>query len=151
MRDYFIRKTVPEDAGRICEINKNSLGYDFSADKTAAQIKRINEDEKTLLFSVTDDENRAVGYIEAQVYDTPYAETYVNIMALAVDKKFQGKGFGRLLLSAVEDWAKTQGAVGIRLESSTYRTEAHKFYEACGYECVKEHKNFKKTLCDFAE
>ncbi len=148
MRGYFIRITVPEDAGRICEINKNSLGYDFSVGKTAEQIKRINKDEKTLLLSATDDENRAVGYIEAQVYDTPYAETYVNIMALAVDGKFQGKGLGKKLLSAAEDWGKSKGAVGIRLESSTYRTEAHKFYEACGYECAKEHKNFKKIFRD---
>lgn len=101
-----------------------------------------------MLVSVGEN-NIATGYIEASIYDTAYAETYVNIMALAVDEKFQGKGFGRLLLSAVEDWAKTQGAVGIRLESSTYRTEAHKFYEACGYECVKEHKNFKKILSYF--
>ena len=100
-----------------------------------------------MLLSVTDDENRAVGYIEAQIYDTPYAETYVNIMALAVDEKFQGQGLGKKLLSAAEDWGKTKGAVGIRVESSTYRTEAHKFYKACGYECAKEHKNFKKIFC----
>lgn len=147
MSGFLIRKTVPEDAGNICEINKNSLGYDFSADKTAVQIKRIAKDEKTLLLSVTGDENRTVGYIEAQIYDTPYAETYVNIMALAVDEKFQGQGFGKKLLSAAEDWGKTKGAVGIRVESSTYRTEAHKFYKACGYECAKEHKNFKKIFC----
>ena len=146
MSGFIIRKTVPEDAVNICEINKNSLGYDFSADKTAVQIKQITKDEKTLLLSFTDDENRAVGYIEAQIYDTPYAETYVNIMALAVDEKFQGQGLGKKLLSAAEDWGKTKGAVGIRVESSTYRTEAHKFYKACGYECAKEHKNFKKIF-----
>lgn len=146
---FSIRKTVPDDAERICEINKNSLGYDFPADKTAIQIERIIKDEKTLLLSVTDDENRAIGYIEAQIYETPYAETYVNIMALTVDEKFQGKGLGKKLLSAAEDWGKSKGAVGVRLESSTYRTEAHKFYEACGYECAKEHKNFKKLYADF--
>ncbi len=146
MRDLFIRKTVPEDAENICEINKNSLGYDFSVDKTVVQIKQITKDEKTLLLSATDDENRAVGYIEAQIYDTPYAKTYVNIMALAVNEKFQGQGIGKKLLSAAENWGKAKDAVGITLESSTYRTEAHKFYEACGYECAKEHKNFKKIF-----
>lgn len=146
---FSIRKTVPDDAADICEINKNSLGYDFPADKTAIQIERIIKDEKILLLSVTDDENRAIGYIEAQIYETPYAETYVNIMALAVGEKYQGKGLGKKLLSAAEDWGKSKGAAGVRIESSTYRTEAHKFYEACGYECVKEHKNFKKLYADF--
>ena len=146
MSGFLIRKTVPEDAENICEINKISLGYDFSADKTVVQIKQITKDEKTLLLSATDDENRAVGYIEAQIYDTPYAKTDVNIMALAVNEKFQGQGIGKKLLSAAENWGKAKDAVGITLESSTYRTEAHKFYEACGYECAKEHKNFKKIF-----
>ncbi|MDE6148798.1 MAG: GNAT family N-acetyltransferase [Ruminococcus sp.] len=146
MLNISVRKAIFSDAQSICNINKNSLGYDYPLKNTKEQIKKILTDDKTILLVSVVEDNIVTGYIEASIYDTAYSGTYVNIMALAVDGKHQKNGCGKMLLTAVEDWAKNNNAVGIRLESSTFRTEAHKFYEACGYECLKEHKNFKRIF-----
>jgi Predicted acetyltransferase len=54
------------------------------------------------------------------------------------------QGVGAKLLHAVEEWAKSTGAAGVRLVSGYSRTGAHRFYEALGYSNRKDQKNFVK-------
>jgi len=89
-----------------------------------------------------------VGYIHAEDYEVTYSDSLKNILAIVVDDRFRGNGIGQALLSAVETWAKETGSVGIRLNSSMARIEAHKFYEACGYVNRKDHKNYVKIFND---
>ena len=47
---------------------------------------------------------------------------------LAVDPGLRSTGIGAALLTAARDWAKAQGATHLELDSSTARTDAHRFY-----------------------
>ena len=47
-------------------------------------------------------------------------------------------------MRAAEDWAKSRGAKGVRLDSGIDRTGAHAFYRAIGYLHRKDHRNFVK-------
>lgn len=48
---------------------------------------------------------------------------------LAVDPDRRSQGVGKALLDAAKDWARTHGATHLELDSSTARTDAHRFYE----------------------
>jgi GNAT superfamily N-acetyltransferase len=87
---------------------------------------------------------KAVGYIHAADYDCTYQPPMKNILTLVVDSALRGRGIGRRLLAAAEEWAKDDGALGVRLVSGFDRVNAHAFYLACGYFMRKEEKNFIK-------
>ena len=46
----------------------------------------------------------------------------------------RGKGVGRMLMDALDAFAKEKGCTYAFLVSSDYRTGAHKFYESVGYQ-----------------
>jgi GNAT superfamily N-acetyltransferase len=48
---------------------------------------------------------------------------------LAVHPEFRSRGIGKRLLTAAKEWARTQGATHLGLESSEARADAHRFYE----------------------
>ena len=57
-------------------------------------------------------------------------------MALVVSEEARHKGVGKKLMDTVINWAKKDGAQGVRVI-------AHKFYEDYGFEMSKIQKNFK--------
>ena len=71
-----------------------------------------------------------------------------NIMGIAVCKDYQHQGIGRKLLYAVEKWARETHAAGVRLVSGETRTEAHQFYQICGYAANKKLMHFMKLFND---
>lgn len=48
---------------------------------------------------------------------------------LAVDPDQRSAGTGAALLTAARGWAEAQGATHLELDSSTARTDAHRFYD----------------------
>lgn len=81
-----------------------------------------------------------------ELYETTYLAPLFNILALAVDSSFQGKGIGRQLMQTIEKAAQSLGIKEIRLNSSTSRAHAHQFYENIGYTSHKIQKRFGKKL-----
>ena len=57
---------------------------------------------------------------------------------LAVDPRHRSRGVGRLLLHRAKEWAHDHGATQLHVDSSTARTDAHRFYrsEAPTFEAV---------------
>ena len=145
MAEIVIRRAVLSDCDAMYVINRDALGYDFPLEKTRKRLKLVLADDKNTIF-VAEQNSEVKGYIQLESYDCIYAESMKNIMGLAVLPKEQGRGIGRLLITAAESFAKSDGAVGIRLSSGAGRTEAHKFYLACGYTMRKEQKNFVKLF-----
>lgn len=133
------------DVKAICELNAKEMGYDYPLDKTGEKLRRLLKSDKDKIFVAVID-NIIVGYVHANDYDVIYAPHMKNIMGIAVSSGFKKKGIGRALLSAVEDWAKNDGADGVRLVSGAARTGAHEFYRHCGYGGDKQQINFKKKL-----
>jgi GNAT superfamily N-acetyltransferase len=65
---------------------------------------------------------------------------------LVVDESARGRGAGKLLLAAFEDWARGKGAKSIRLGSRDWRVDAHRFYEREGYHLDKIHHILRKDF-----
>lgn len=140
-----IRECQIEDYERIYEINKNGLGYDYPLDKTKIRLAEILEQPANKLYVVCV-EGVVVGYIHGSDYECTYSDPLKNIMAIAVDEAFRGIGAGRLLLEAIEQWARDCDCDGVRLVSGHNRINAHGFYMNCGYTMRKEQKNFIKIF-----
>ena len=61
------------------------------------------------------------------------------VSTVFVDENYRGKGYGRVLISEMEERAKLLGANTIRLD--TFDWQGKDFYEAIGYEMVGHYDN----------
>ena len=67
-------------------------------------------------------------------------------MVLGVLPAYQDKGYGKMLIEALEKEVIDNKESFIRLNSRVERKGAHGFYEHLGYEWKKTQKNFKKKV-----
>ncbi|HHU71135.1 MAG TPA: GNAT family N-acetyltransferase [Clostridiales bacterium] len=139
----MIRECLDRDYKDIYRLNLNAFGYDYDIEKTKIRLNKIINRTTDRIYVACID-NKVVGYIHGSDYECTYSESLKNIMAIAVDENYRGKGIGRALLSAIENWAKETNCCGVRLVSGFNRAEAHKFYLCCGYTVRKDQKNFIK-------
>ena len=144
----MIRNIKIEDAETIQRICNISLGYSVSIETVMRQIQKLSEDVNHHYVYVYEDEKlqKVVGFVHAEVYESLYSYSGLNILGLAVLPEFQGKGIGKELMYYLEVNAKNDSVLFVRLNSADYRVEAHKFYESIGYECDKTQKRFMKRL-----
>lgn len=145
MEPAIVREAVLSDREPIYRLNCEELGYDYDLESTCRRFSLLLHTNGHKIF-VAQRNGAVVGYIHADDYDLVYSDPLKNIMGIAVCKSAQRQGVGRLLLDAVEEWARGSGAAGVRLTSGMSRTGAHAFYAACGYENRKDQKNFIKTF-----
>lgn len=87
-----------------------------------------------------------VGWTSVDVVEHFYLEPYVGVSGLVVDAAYRGKGVGKRLIRAVEDWARAQGLAVVRLSANVARTDAHGFYDRNGFTRVKTQYAFMKRL-----
>ena len=144
----MIRNIKIQDAETIQRICNISLGYSVSIETVMRQIQKLSEDVNHHYVYVYEDEKlqKVVGFVHAEVYESLYSYSGLNILGLAVLPEFQGKGIGKELMYYLEVNAKNDSVLFVRLNSADYRVEAHKFYESIGYVCDKTQKRFIKRL-----
>ena len=144
----MIREIEISDAEDIQKICKTSLGYDVDISTVRNQIKKLSCDNKNHILAVYEDENtkKVIGFVHAQVYESVYSDTGLNILGLAVDPDLWGNGVGKKLMYYIEKYALDNNMAFIRLNSANYRLEAHKFYENIGYTSDKLQKRFIKIF-----
>lgn len=97
---------------------------------------RLSQGSMILVAGVDGEEPE--GYVLAEVLDRPqspfqFAHIAVEVHHIAVDETFRRQGVGELLISAVIERAQQVGAAFIRLDSWSFNTEAHSFFEAQGF------------------
>lgn len=140
-----IREAKIDDYTEIYKLNCNEMGYEYSEAKTKEKIEKILCSSRDKVF-VAEVDNAVVEYIHANDYDLIYAPHMKNIMGIAVSSQYKKQGIGKMLLSAVEKWARQCNAEGIRLVSGAERSGAHEFYSRCGYIEDKHQIKFKKMF-----
>lgn len=143
--EFIIRECKLEDYTDIALLNKNEMGYEYSAEDTKKKLEKLLNDSSNKIY-VAVLEEKVVGYVHANNYDLLYAPHLKNIMGIAVLSDFRENGIGKKLLYEVEKWAKNTGAYGVRLVSGSTRIGAHAFYISCGYDGNKKQRNFKKMF-----
>lgn len=138
-----IRQATENDSHYIYELNKYTFRYEYPEEKTKERLKYIINRQTDKIW-VACEWDLVVGYIHGADYECTFSDSLKNIMAIAVDEKYRGRGIGKQILMAVEQWAKDDNCIGVRLVSSFNREKAPQFYYHCGYTHRKEQKNFIK-------
>ena len=103
---------------------------------------------------VAEVEGRVVGYIVARL-DEPMPDTSEQLMrdlgrlrgyveALGVHRSVWRHGVGTALMQAAEEWARAEGAVVLKTDTSLGSPVSVPFYEALGYD--RQAVTFRKVL-----
>ncbi len=80
------------------------------------------------------------GWITVKLYSGKQLE----IDNVIVDSSIQSKGYGKVFLNKIENWAKEEGCETIELNAYSQNNRAHKFYFKHGYEILGFH--FQKKI-----
>jgi GNAT superfamily N-acetyltransferase len=139
----MIRRATPEDAAAIVRLAAQ-LGGTVELERMPARLQRIL-DQPTHAVFVADDEHGACGFAAAEHRTTLESAEAVELTALVVDEAARRKGFGALLVSAVEAWAMRRGVDRVQVRSNIVREQAHVFYPGLGYALLKTQHVYVKT------
>ena len=101
------------------------------------------------VFVIDRGDGTLAGFVEAG--SRPYAEGcdtspvgYVE--AWWVDDDLRRQGYGRALLQAAEDWARSQGYSEMASDALLDNVASHRAHEASGYSEVERIVTFRKSL-----
>jgi GNAT superfamily N-acetyltransferase len=140
-----VRESTPADATALAELC-TLWGYPADRVTVAARLSRVTHDTDVVLVAVAQSE--VVGWVHVGLYSTLGTDNAAHILGLVVDEKSQGRGIGRLLMSAAEAWARERGCRTMRVRSRISRHDAHAFYKHLGYRQTKTSFTFVRTLAD---
>lgn len=139
----MIRAAEESDAPALAELIRQ-LGYKTTAEEMRERLRAIlPHPEFTTLVAVDDNEVCGMVGLSASVgYE--HNDRTGRIMALIVHERMRGRGIGRALLAAAEDYFVRAKIVRVVLTSRFARERAHAFYESLGY--VRTGLRFMKEL-----
>jgi GNAT superfamily N-acetyltransferase len=121
------------------------LGYDLPWDEVRRRFAAIAAAAGHAVF-VTEAEGRVVAIMHLFARPAFDKSPEVVVQAIVVDAAQRGRGFGRMLMEAAEDWAAQRGYASVSLYSQTGRANAHAFYDALGYELIATSHLFRRKL-----
>jgi ribosomal protein S18 acetylase RimI-like enzyme len=147
----MIRRAELKDWDIVCDLFLNEASNPcfivFDKDDFIAQLKKDLENPKKYYYVLEkekqekdkkQDENKScvIGFIKTEPkYMGPLRRLYIS--SVIIDKREQGKGYGKALMKDIEDKAKAQGFDEITLDVSADNECAVKFYETLGFETAK--------------
>ena len=143
---YIIRKAEINDVKDLSEIFIEFTGENSDTIAMKKQIEVISKNPNYFVAIACDGE-KAVGTAMGVVcYDLcGSCKQFMLIENVAVLPAYRGKGIGKLLMQAQEEFGRKNNCKYIILVSESKRIESHKFYESIGYSIGQEY-GFKKRL-----
>lgn len=127
-----IRNASVDDSEPIAAL-VTELGYPTSSSQMRRRLEAIVDDHHYQTFVACED-RKVLGFIGTRIgplYEND--EHYGQIMALAVAANRQRSGVGRRLMQVAESALIERGVRLLVVTSGNQRSDAHAFYENCGY------------------
>jgi GNAT superfamily N-acetyltransferase len=118
----------------------------------AAESKRQSADGLSLLLNsndhriwVADSGEAVVGWLHAYLAVRVGVLPFIEIAGLIVDEHYRSQGIGTKLVAEAISWAKSID-IAVRVRSNSRRDVTHKFYQAQGFELLKQQHIFELNL-----
>jgi GNAT superfamily N-acetyltransferase len=140
-----VRPARQADCSRIAEL-ADQLGYQCTPEEIAGRLRDMQDSNQYAVFVVELSGGQIVGWIGAYLFRSVETGSWAEINGFIVDHQMRSLGIGRVLLDAVEKWARSIGSHTIAVRSNINRDRAHRFYEDNNYAYTKTQKEFHKKL-----
>jgi GNAT superfamily N-acetyltransferase len=147
--EVVVRPATDEDAGAIARLLASGSRTPEAEDpatpaRYVEAIERIRATRGDVLVATFD--GRVAGVCEVLLLQhLQHAGGKVaEVESVHVDASLRRHGVGAALLEAAVAWAAAQGCYRVQLTSHEERSDAHRFYAACGF--VPTHVGFKLVL-----
>ena len=138
-----IRAATGDDAASIAPL-LTSLGYPAAPADVRRRLDRLLADAAVRCLVATDGPN-TIGFATLHILRIAHADDPVGmITALVVDPRARGRGAGRALVLALEDFARLHRCPRVLVTSAEHRADAHAFYLRLGYQPTG--RRFGRTL-----
>jgi len=144
-----IRRVQHTDRNRISEILSDVRNFNSEEVRIALELvdDALEKGERSdyQAYVLAEDDSIIQGYI---CYGkTPLTDSTFDFYWLAVSPAAQGKGYGRILISFVEEQVKGAGGTILVLETSSLESYGRtvRIYVECGYQIVARIKNFYRA------
>ena len=131
MSNLKIQKLQKKYVQDVFEIESNLIG-ECSLDSIVKTLE-----SETLAYYVLLDENQVVGFFECSIV-SPEAELF----DIAIKKKYQGKGYSKILMNYFFALCKQKHVETIFLEVNSINNVAINLYKNLGFEKYHERKNY---------
>ena len=145
MAQFEIREGILDDAPLLVELCEQ-LGYQVSTTRLRERLPYLLNNPEHVVYVAGLGRADVAGWVHGYLVRLLESEVFVEIGGLVVDRDRRGVGVGRALMAAVEEWARKQRVMTVRLRSNVVRDGAHHFYRRIGYEVVKQQLTFQKSL-----
>lgn len=90
--------------------------------------------ENTLMYVIDHEADGIIAFASCKGQRLLHHQGMVfEIQEMIVRARYQGKGYGRLLLDKIHQEVKARGAKSLEVTSNKRRKEAHAFYESMGF------------------
>lgn len=138
-----IRQAAFSDAFYIQQLLAQ-LGYPDVTLEMVSQKIQLHQGPAYHLLVATD-QYEVIAFISLHWFEFLHAAGKVGrINTFCVDQRHRGKGVGKLLMTAAEQYLLGQGCAKFEVSSNQKRFPAHRFYLGCGY--VEDSKRFVKYV-----
>ena len=119
--------------------------FHFDEAKTSRALRQLIDDDRACVLVARADDN-VIGMCTAQLVIST-AEGAYSAWAedVVVDSRHRGKGIGKQLLNALEEWAKGQGATRLQLLADMENQPALEFYRHSGWQPLQLQAWRRKT------
>ena len=134
-----------DDAEGVATLS-TQLGYPSTAEDTLRRFRGIGDAPDARVWVAQAPDGAIVGWIHLFGNRLLESDPDIEIGGLVVHEDARGRGVGRALVSAAEDWARERGYTMVSVRSNVIRREAHEFYRGLGYEPTKSQFKFRKKL-----
>lgn len=140
-----IRCAGMDDVTAISELSYQ-LGYPASEIEIRERLAIIFQSEDYAVFVADRADGAVIGYIYVRVCQSIQSGPFAEIGGFVVSEAFRGKGFGKDLLKAVEDWTMQKEIPKLRVRPQVHRSDAKAFYSGQGFSISKQQCVFDKRM-----
>ena len=127
-----VRPATADDAERLASLLTDE-GYPAGSTDLASRIERYTAMGSHVLVAEAGGE--VVGFVTLLVLPRfEVDDLFARITSLVVDAGVRERGIGRLLMQAVEEYARTAGAAWLEVTAGHHRPDARRLFESLGYD-----------------